>query len=417
MSRDMRVPGVSSKVGGVASPAEVQGKRRALVVDDNPSAREVLTRLLRAEGFECDAVPSGDEALARIAEGARANATYDAIFADLVMPGMDGLELIRRIRAADESVAIVMVTGLDDMSRAQEALRLGADEYMVKPYSMAQLRLAWEQAFERRRQFGERRLAERTRTEVMELIFHDLRNPLTATRGYLSLMQACPDGVGPSDIAAAAQGCDIAVDIIEQGEELGRIERSEAEVREENLRLDEIVPTLVESLRPLAEGAARRIRLACANDLPAVVADASVVKRVASALMADAVKYASGKADILVELSASEDRGEVLLAVTDDGLAVRREFQEAIFDRQRQGELKRAGSRRGRGLALPFAREACRRMGARIRVEDAEVADVQGANGSAGCRFVVAFRAVRTSDGELARGMALASQKGTAQDE
>ena len=297
MSRDMRVPGVSSKVGGVASPAEVQGKRRALVVDDNPSAREVLTRLLRAEGFECDAVPSGDEALARIAEGARANATYDAIFADLVMPGMDGLELIRRIRAADESVAIVMVTGLDDMSRAQEALRLGADEYMVKPYSMAQLRLAWEQAFERRRQFGERRLAERTRTEVMELIFHDLRNPLTATRGYLSLMQACPDGVGPSDIAAAAQGCDIAVDIIEQGEELGRIERSEAEVREENLRLDEIVPTLVESLRPLAEGAARRIRLACANDLPAVVADASVVKRVASALMADAVKNASGKAD------------------------------------------------------------------------------------------------------------------------
>jgi signal transduction histidine kinase len=397
---DIRVPGVSSKAGSVASPAEAQGKRRALVVDDNASAREVLTRLLRAEGFECDAVPSGDEALARIADRAQAAATYDAIFADLVMPGMDGLELTRRVRAADENAAIVIVTGHDDMLRAREALRLGADEYMVKPYSIAQLRLAWEQAFERRRQFGERKRAERTRDEAMGLIFHDLRNPLTATRGYLSLMQACPDRVGPSDIAAAARGCDLAVDIIEQGEELGRIERSEVEVQEESLRLDEIVPTVVESLRPEAFRAARRIRLACANDLPAVVADASLVKSVASALMADAIKYASGKTDILVQLLASHDRDEVLLAVTDDGLPVPGEFRETIFDRHRQGELKRAGSRRGRGLALPYAREACRQMGARIWVEDAEVADLEGAKASEGCRFVVAFPAARTSDGE-----------------
>jgi signal transduction histidine kinase len=427
----MRAPGVSQKVGSVASPAEAQGKRRALVVDDNPSAREVLTKLLLAEGFECDAVSSGDEALARVAEGARASATYDAIFADLVMPGMDGLGLTRRIRAADESAAIVIVTGSDDMSSAHEALRLGADEYVVKPYSMSHLRMAWEQAFERRRQFVERKLVERACCEAMELVFHDLRNPLTAARGYLSLMQACPDNVGPCDIAAAARGCDLAVDIIEQGEELSRIERREAEVHERSLRLDEIVTAVVESLRPLAEGSARRIQLAHADDLPAVLADASLARKVASALVADAVKYASGEADILVELSASNDRSEVFLAVTDDGLAVPPQFREAIFDRQRQGELKRAGSRRGRGLALPFAREACRQMWARIWVENAGAAGPQatkeeagqpglafaGERAETGCRFVVAFRAASTSDVKLARETSPASQEGVLQHE
>jgi signal transduction histidine kinase len=318
----------------------------------------------------------------------------------------------------------VVVTGVDDASRAQEALRLGADEYVVKPYSISQLRLAWGQAFERRRQFGEQKRAERTRDELTELIFHDLRNPLTAARGYLSLMEAAPHAVGPRDVAAAAQGCDLAVDIIEHGEDLGRIERAEIEVKKGSLRLDEIVPAEVESLRPLAEGAGRRIRVACADGLPAVAADASLVKRVTSALVAGAIKYASDRADILVELSASRDRSEALLAVTDDGLPVTREFREAIFDKHSQGELMRAGSRRGRGLALPFAREACRRMGARIWVEDAEapdqpclLTDRQATNGGAGCRFVVAFRAASTSDAKSARGTAPASPKGELQHE
>ncbi len=300
--------------------------------------------------------------------------------------------------AGDGRTAIVVVTGVDDASRAREALRLGADEYVVKPYSISQLRLAWEQAFERRRQFGEQKRAERTRDELTELIFHDLRSPLTAARGYLSLMELDPAAIGPRDIAAAVQGCDLAVDIIEQGEDLGRIERSEIGVKNEELRLDEVVPAVVERLRPLAASAGRRIRVARARDLPAAVADASLVKRVASALLAGAIKYASSKGDILVELSASGDRSEVLLTVTDDGLPVPREFREAIFDKHSQGDLKRAGSRRGRGIALPFAREACRRMGARVWVEDAEAADPQATNEGAGCRFVVAFRAASTAD-------------------
>ena len=410
MSDRARTAQLGSQADGeVPGPAR-RRPRRALVVDDNDSAREVLKKLLLAEAFECDVASSGSEALSHIADRTRSDAVYDVIFVDLVMPVMSGLELTSEIRTRDERVAIVVVTGVDDVSQAREALRLGADEYVVKPYSISQLRLAREQAFERRRQLAEQKRVERTRDELTELIFHDLRSPLTAARGYLSLMELDPDAIGPGDIAAAVQGCDLAVDIIEHGEYLGRIERSEIEVKEESLRLGEIVPALVESLRPLAEGAGRRICVACADGLPAAVADESLVKKVASALIVGAIKYASGKACILVELSASRGSSEVLLAVTDDGFPVAPDLREAIFDKHSQGELKRAGSRRGRGLALPFAREACRRMGARIWVEDVEAVvppilstDGPATDGRGGCRFVVAFRAAPMPDVEPAR--------------
>ena len=381
--------------GALSRPAE-QAKRGALVVDDDEDLRAILRITLLAEGFECETAASGREALACLAGNMGrkgGNTAFDLILVDIVMPGMDGLELTSRIRRDNERSAIVIVTGVDDASRAREALRLGADEYLVKPYSISQLRLAWEQALERRRQVDERKRAARARDELTDLIFHDLRNPLSVTRGYLSLMGAAPGAIGPRDIRAAAQGCDLAIDIIEQGEEFGRIERSGTAVKQERLHLDEVLLAVVKSLRPLAEGAGKRIRAACADDLPAAVGDARLVKRIISDLIAGAVKYASGETDVLVELSASRDRSEVLLAVTDDGLTVPRGLHEAIFDKRRQGELNRAGSRRGRALALPFAREACRRMGGRIWVEDAQLAATRSTGEKNGCRFVVAFRA------------------------
>ena len=413
--------------------------RRALVVDDDAVAREVLRRLLQAEGFECDTAACGDEALscissaamqlrsdghdgvpgdagadptgalARFRPGQRASdaaqageaaspSPYALIFVDLLMPGLDGIELTRRIRAIDERPAVVVVTGVDDASRAREALRLGADEYVAKPYSMSQIRLAWEQAFERRRQLAERRQADGAGGAPLDTFFHDLRNPLAAARGYLSLMQACPEATGAGDIAAAAEGCDRAIDMIEAAEELGRMERSETPVARTPLALGRIVLEAVGALGPAAERAGRRIRTVYAGNLLAAVGDARLVKRIVSDLLADAIKHASGKADVVIELSTPQDRAEVLMAISDDGPRIPEEHREAVFDKRRQGELRRAAVRRGHGLSLPFAREACRRMGGRIWIEDAEPSMAPSRDG--GCRFVVALPAGQSGKDE-----------------
>jgi len=394
--------------------------RRGLVVDDNGAAREVLRRLLSAEGFRCDTVSSGEEAMARVGDHATADVPYDMLFVDIMMPGMDGLELTRRMRAIDERPAIVVVTGVADTARAREALRLGADEYVVKPYSISQLRLAWEQALERRRDLERKRRTARGRAESTDIIFHDLRNPLAVARGYLSLMDSCRGAVVPADIRAAAQGCELAIDILEQGEDLGRIERSEFTVEKTPVHLREAVGGIAEKLKPLADEAGKRILVLCREDIPTVEADPGLVGRILSALVAGALKYAPGGSDAVLELSTSRDGLEVFATLTDDGPVVPPELREAMFDRERQGELRRARSRRGLALSLPFARAACRQMGARIWVgspgdgpgatspDDERTGSAGGTsamNSRDGCRFTVAFPATATcGPGEGPRG-------------
>jgi len=366
--------------------------RRGLVVDDNGGTREVLRRLLSAEGFRCDTASSGEEAMVLIKGHGSPGVPYDVLFIDIMMPGMDGLELARRIRSIDEGPAIVVVTGIADTARAREALRLGADEYVVKPYSISQLRLAWEQALERRRDIERRRRAARGRAESTDIIFHDLRNPLTVARGYLRLMDSCREAAVPGDIRAAAQGCELAIDILAQGEDLGRIERSEFMVEKTPVDLRETVGGIAASLAPLAKEAGKGIRMLCRGDIPAVEADPGLVERIVVALIAGAAKYAPDGSDAVVELSTSRDGSEVLVTVTDDGLGIPPGLREAMFDRERQGELRRARSRRGLALSLPFARAACREMGARMWVDSPDEAAGEGV----GCRFNVAFPATFT---------------------
>jgi len=370
--------------------------KRALVVEDDDDMREVLGRVLHLDHFECRTVASGREALAHLSASCRdrpVDADLDLILVDIRMPEMDGLELTRRIRAEDETPAIVVATAVDDLTRVREALRLGADGYLVKPFSSRQLRSTCEQALERRLLYGELMRAKQAREELLDLVFHDLRNPLSVTRGYLSLMQACPAAMSARNIASAAAACDAIVNMIDEVTDLRRLQRAEAPVQLKTLSLENVTLDTVNSWQPLAEGTARHIHVRSATDIPPVVADEQLLRRVIRGLLACAAKHARGKTGVVVELAWEPESSHVKLAITDDGPPVPVEVREGLFDELRQGELCSLGSRRGQGVALPFAREACRRMGGSIWVEDVEPRSAHSAEERAGCRFVVALPA------------------------
>ena len=102
---------------------------RILVVDDEPSIRDVCERLLRRAGHQTVSAASGAEALPRLSEG------WDIVLTDLLMPGgVDGNEVVRRTRAAGGADAIVM-TAFPDVESAIQAMRDGAYDYLIKPFS------------------------------------------------------------------------------------------------------------------------------------------------------------------------------------------------------------------------------------------------------------------------------------------
>jgi len=121
---------------------------RVLVVDDEDAVRRALERALELEGYAVEQASDGEEALARIGES-----MPDVVVLDVLMPNLDGLETCRRLRALEISVPVLMLTARDAVSDRVEGLDAGADDYLVKPFALAEL-LARVRALLRRSENG-----------------------------------------------------------------------------------------------------------------------------------------------------------------------------------------------------------------------------------------------------------------------
>jgi two-component system NtrC family response regulator len=110
--------------------------KRILVVDDDESLRWVTRAQLQQSGYVVDAAASGNEALDRIPD-----ALPDMVITDLMMPGMSGVELLRKIRAGYPEIIVILVTAFGTVETAVEAMKAGAYDYITKPVNMDELRL------------------------------------------------------------------------------------------------------------------------------------------------------------------------------------------------------------------------------------------------------------------------------------
>jgi DNA-binding NtrC family response regulator len=178
-----------------------------LVVDDEANARTALAELLRDEGYRVEMAVDGFKALGKIEE-----VEPDLVLTDLKMPGMDGLELLRRIRAANEEIVVVVMTAFGAVDSAVSAMKEGAADYLTKPINMTELVLVLAREMERRRLRREAgtlraRLAERYRFDnivgsapAMQEIFKTVAQVAGARSSILITGES---GTGKELIAAA----------------------------------------------------------------------------------------------------------------------------------------------------------------------------------------------------------------------
>lgn len=141
----------------------------ALVVDDQPAVAATVAKWLEREGMDCHVAHSGEEALQMAAKQ-----LYGLVFADVHMPGESGLELARRLKERDPTTQVIIITGSTTLQTAVEAIRLDADDYLVKPFDPAALLHAARRAQEHRRLLLENReyregLEERVRQQGQRL--------------------------------------------------------------------------------------------------------------------------------------------------------------------------------------------------------------------------------------------------------
>ena len=116
------------------APAARQGRARVLVVDDEASIRDLLSKTLALAEYDVDTAADASTALGRV----RAS-EYDLLIADLRMPGMDGLTLIRQVKRIRAELPVIIITGFSTESSAIEAVNLGVAGYLRKPFRVPEV--------------------------------------------------------------------------------------------------------------------------------------------------------------------------------------------------------------------------------------------------------------------------------------
>ncbi len=144
-----------------------------LIADDEEPIREVVAGLLEAQGYRCLKVGNGREALQRLSEH-----PVDLVLSDMMMPEMDGLQLLSWVRTHEREVPVIMVTAMHDVSTALEAMRRGAYDYILKPFERDQLLMSVRRALEHRRLIVENRNYQKNLERLVQQRTAELKNAL-----------------------------------------------------------------------------------------------------------------------------------------------------------------------------------------------------------------------------------------------
>ena len=150
---------------------------RFMVVDDDPISQRLVQARLRARGYEVDAVGSGEEALEKIEDF-----RPDLVFLDVSMPGIDGLEVLERMRGRGLDLAVIMMTAFGTEEVAVEALRRGADDYLRKPFEQIEFQTVLDRTV--------RRLELGRQNEVLRSQLDEKRRQLEAELARAGRVQA-----------------------------------------------------------------------------------------------------------------------------------------------------------------------------------------------------------------------------------
>ena len=168
---------------------------RVLAIDDEPKMLNLLERTLTQLGFEVALAKNGEQGLARYAVE-----SFDLVLLDIVMPGMDGFEVLERLKAQDAEVLVIILTAYSSVESAVQAMKAGAEDYLTKPLDLEHLEIVLTRALKSRQERAELHLL---RAQVLE------GGSFQGLVGVSPAMQTLYDLVrrlAPSDTSVLVQG-------------------------------------------------------------------------------------------------------------------------------------------------------------------------------------------------------------------
>jgi signal transduction histidine kinase len=353
---------------------------RLLLIDDEPGIRRMMALDLGADGYEVLTAADGAEGL-----GLFEVKRPDIVLTDVKMPGLDGLEVLRRIKAASPETEVIVITGHGDMDTAIRSLQLEAADFITKPISDEALAVALKRAKERLRLKAElaayttdlearvaeaagrlltaERLAAVGRTVAS--VAHSVKNMLGGLRGGAYLVE---QGLAKPDLETAAQGLAMVKRNLGRVKDFVRDLLTLAKPRvPEKSPCDAagLAQEAVEALIPEAEAKGVELTLAAAPQGLTVEAERPALLDALLNLISNALDATAHVLAGRVEVAVRAGQGEVVVEVRDNGPGLDEEAQAHLF----QGFYSTKGAG-GTGLGLMVAHKTLAEHGGRVEHEN-----------------------------------------------
>lgn len=329
-------------------------KPRILVVDDEFNNRNILQLLLESK-YEIICVENGRVALAYLAKH-----SVDLVLLDIMMPQMDGYEVLKTIRSNPEfnDLPVILISALTSSKNIIEGLELGANDYITKPMDLGivtarvKTQLDYKQLTDERKQMIEElRKAQEMRSRLFSIASHDLKNPLSNIRMAEYLLQGYLD-MKKTDVAQIMSTLTASLELMEHviGEflDMGAIQNGRVTVNQECVNLDHIIWEVVTQFHMNAMS--KNIELEMGDTVGLALADFEKTKQIIVNLLSNAIKYTPPNSTVSIWTEQRQNR--LLVFFADEGPGIPEEERHLLFEEFRRLSPRPTANESSTGLGL-----------------------------------------------------------------
>ncbi len=344
-----------------------------LVVDDDESMRDSCTQILTKDGYQAESAKDGASGLEQIKEK-----KPDLVLIDLKMPGINGLELLEKTREIDPNIIAVVITGYATVESAVEAMKIGAYDFLPKPFTPDELRIIIKRGLEKRKLIHETESLRREKKLMEEnfitMVSHQLRSPLVAILQYFEVILGGMVGEVSEKqkemIRKAQSRLENLMNLINDWLDVARLDSGQIIEKLKPLSLKKIIESLLEEMQPLAQEKDIYLELMPSSGNENVMGDEESLKQVFSNLLTNAIRYNKPKGK--VKISIKENGNFIITEVQDTGIGISKDHLPFIFDQFYRVKRTEDQKIKGTGLGLSIAKKIVEAHGGSIQVSSEE---------------------------------------------
>ena len=340
-----------------------------LVIDDEDTMRDSCTQILTKDGFQAETATDGASGLEKMKA-----IRPDLVLIDLKMPGISGMEVLEKIKEIDPNIIPVVITGYATVESAVEAMKIGAYDFLPKPFSPDQLRIIIRRGLERRKLILETESL-RQEKKLMEenfitMVSHQLRSPLVAIMQYYEVILGGMAGDVPEKLKEIIQKSKSRLEgllgLINDWLDVARMDSGQIVDNLKPTSIKKIIAKVFEESQPLTQDENISLELGPCSKNDLVQGNEESLEQVFSNLIVNAIRYNTPNGKVTV--SVRENADYIAVDVRDTGIGIAKEHIPFLFDqffRVKRGEQQKV---KGSGLGLSIAKKIVEAHGGSITI-------------------------------------------------